>query len=183
MVCFISDIPHRKFYFSVESSNIDWLTPVIEHCFICLILILLKTCGACWGFVSLCPSFCLNMVTLLWWLQFQEFSQFTWWRSEWWIWTVFHFSTEKTKMKYLSFPHWKPTYFNLPKCVTLTMCAPECIWFFCLVIYCFHLQTGKAAFCMISCVFHLKQQPKIPGHICFLHNSALLGNFDIFRFS
>lgn len=65
MVCSISDTFHRKFYFSVESSNIDWLIPVIDHCFICLILILLKTCGACWGFVCHYPSFYLNMVTLL----------------------------------------------------------------------------------------------------------------------
>lgn len=65
MVCSISDISHRKFYFSVESSNIDWLTPGIDQCFICLVLFLLKTCGACWGFVCLCPSFYLNVVTLL----------------------------------------------------------------------------------------------------------------------
>lgn len=57
MVCSISDISHRKFYFSVESSNIDWPTPVIDHCFICLILILLNTWGACWGFCLSLPLF------------------------------------------------------------------------------------------------------------------------------
>lgn len=38
------------------------------------------------------------------------------------------FFIEETKFKYLSLPHWKPTYFYLPKYVTLTVCAPKCLF-------------------------------------------------------